>query len=689
MKITTLLIGFIFWTSTFSFAQVEKSGKNNTERLRTPLIEVFTSSTCPPCNGSNVNLHNVLNQYTGRYAMLKYQVNWPGNGDPYYTAEGGIRTTSYYGVNSVPSQRLDGNNTTVSLNGLNNAQNIPAFIELEVDYILDGKSVYAIAKATSTIDITGENLRLYMAIVETETHNNWQTSPNQSNGERVFYQVMKKFMPDAQGIVIGNMTAGNTFVSVQEWEFKGNYRKPNNASNPINHNIEHSVEDFDNLVVVAWIQNYQNKSIKQACNGVEVEEGYVSYGDGANGSVSATVNGEPIEPGAVLEIGDLITFTADPDEGYEVAEWIVNGKPVTKSKSNEITLEYEGNFLFVTASFQVTHFKVTFGIHNNVGNGTLVAFVDEEEIASDDMVYRNSQIVFTAIPDEGYEVMRWRLNGTPVTGNMTTQYVVPSFNGNINVTVEFQTTHIMLQYSSDNDCGILVAKIDNEVVESGELVPRRKRVVFTVTLDPCCEILRWRSNGVVIYQYTNPTYTIQAINRDENITVELMSNQFPVIYSVINDFGSLDAFIAEEEIGSGECIEPESKVVFIATPDEGYLIKEWIYNGEIVPDHTSEEFVIESLYKKAIVTVEFIEDVGIKEHAFSKVRVYPNPFKDEIFIESEFSVANIEIVNVLGQTVKKGKFDGKPINTTNLSSGVYFVIIEGFEGDKTVRKMVK
>ena len=39
--------------------------------------------------------------------------------------------------------------------------------------------------------------------------------------------------------------------------------------------------------------------------------------------------------------------------------------------------------------------------------------------------------------------------------------------------------------------------------------------------------------------------------------------------------------------------------------------------------------------------------------------------------------------------MKKGKFDGNPIDTANLSSGVYFVVVEIVTGSKIVYKMIK
>ena len=233
---------------------------------RTILLEGFTSSTCGPCVQGNTHLKNVLNQNDGLYALIKYQTNWPGNGDPYYTNETGKRC-AFYEVNSVPHIHVDGsayNNGTTLLNNtiLENIQSIPAIMDLKVDYYVENQTVYAKATVNSTIDISGTNLRLYMAIVEKKTIKNYGT-----NGEKEFLQVMKKFMPSADGINLGVLTANIPVNFEQIWEFKGNYRCPVNSYSPINHDIEHSVEDFNNLTIVAWIQNPENKYVIQACNG--------------------------------------------------------------------------------------------------------------------------------------------------------------------------------------------------------------------------------------------------------------------------------------------------------------------------------------------------------------------------------------------------------------------------------------
>ena len=249
----------------------------HTTSPRTILLEGFTASSCAPCVQGNINLKKVLEENEGAYTLIKYQMDFPGLGDPYYTTEAGTRGWFYF-VNNVPTICVDGSafktSTTLLKNSdLINRQIIPAFMALDVNYYVEDKTVYAEAKIMLTEEISTQDLKLYMAIVEKKTFNNVG-----SNGEKEFEQVMKKFMPNAAGIALDTLLTVNTpYVTLQNWEFKGDYRLPDNASHPINHEIEHSVENFDSLTVVAWVQNSSNKTVYQAANGVKTTETSVTY----------------------------------------------------------------------------------------------------------------------------------------------------------------------------------------------------------------------------------------------------------------------------------------------------------------------------------------------------------------------------------------------------------------------------
>ncbi|HRY32607.1 MAG TPA: T9SS type A sorting domain-containing protein [Bacteroidales bacterium] len=231
---------------------------------RLPLHEAFTSSTCAPCVAGNQNLSTIFTNNPNHWTCIKYQMSWPGSGDPYYTAEGGDRRT-YYGVNSVPQLWVDGglgiNTSGYTAAQLNAAYTNPSFVNLTAtSQILWPKSVNMNISINPVADISSSNLVMHVAIFEYVTHNNVG-----GNGETSFNYVMKKMVPDAQGTALSPLTAGQTVTQNLSYTFNGNYRLPANASSPINHAIEHSVEEFSDLGVIVWLQDAATKEVFQSC----------------------------------------------------------------------------------------------------------------------------------------------------------------------------------------------------------------------------------------------------------------------------------------------------------------------------------------------------------------------------------------------------------------------------------------
>ena len=230
---------------------------------RTVLMETFTSSTCGPCVNGNINIGNILAANQGKWACIKYQMSWPGSGDPYYTAEGGVRR-QFYGVNSVPRQEIDGgydgNSSSVTQTDFDAAYNTPAFVAMDAYMIMDTVSHHLTVGVNidPKMDLPND-AKLFIGIVERTTYNNVG-----SNGETEFHWVMKKMIPDANGTAVP-ATSGNPFSKYFNYTFQGNYRLPANAQSPINHATEHSVEEFSDLVAVCWIQNATTKTVYQSC----------------------------------------------------------------------------------------------------------------------------------------------------------------------------------------------------------------------------------------------------------------------------------------------------------------------------------------------------------------------------------------------------------------------------------------
>ena len=75
---------------------------------------------------------------------------------------------------------------------------------------------------------------------------------------------MKKMVPGSSGYGIASLQEGNQVTENFSYTFQGNYILPPDANNPVNHTTQHTVEDFNNLGVIVWIQDDNSKEILQS-----------------------------------------------------------------------------------------------------------------------------------------------------------------------------------------------------------------------------------------------------------------------------------------------------------------------------------------------------------------------------------------------------------------------------------------
>lgn len=204
---------------------------------RIPMIEHFSASTCPPCVAVNNQMGVFCNNNPGRFAYTKYQMNWPGAGDPYYTAEGGVRR-DYYGVSGVPDIYLDGdgtNNTAVNQTVFDQHADEPGYFDVRGSFSVEGNTIHVIADVIPYVDIEA---RVFVAVNEKVTYGNVGT-----NGETEFHHVFMKMLPNGEGSTI-DFTSGE----MQRLEFTQDMSST-------------FVEEMDDLEVAIWVQNYGSKYV--------------------------------------------------------------------------------------------------------------------------------------------------------------------------------------------------------------------------------------------------------------------------------------------------------------------------------------------------------------------------------------------------------------------------------------------
>ena len=93
------------------------------------------------------------------------------------------------------------------------------------------------------------------------------------------------------------------------------------------------------------------------------------------------------------------------------------------------------------------------------------------------------------------------------------------------------------------------------------------------------------------------------------------------------------------------------------------------------------------------VTVWYNDETAVKENYFSQVNLYPNPTNGKLTIDNmDNSVSQVIMMNILGSQVKTINILNQTsidINTSDLTSGVYFVVIKDANNNARAIKVVK
>ena len=223
-----------------------KVASNSTARK--PLLEKFTSSTCNPCAGFNGTVFTpYYTTNSSNINLINYQVNWPGDGDPYYTAETGLRRT-YYQVSGAPTLFIDSKTS---------ASGTTAGLQVEVNAVAATPGFFAVSATknlvgtTMNIDITTTpylfgQYRLFAVVVEKQTEGNTST-----NGETSFKNVMMKMVPDATGTII-NCTVDTAITTNLSVDLTGTF-----------------IEDYNDLEVIVFVQDYTTKDIMNSATATQ------------------------------------------------------------------------------------------------------------------------------------------------------------------------------------------------------------------------------------------------------------------------------------------------------------------------------------------------------------------------------------------------------------------------------------
>jgi|GEM_PF-2004064 len=218
---------------------------------RTVLLEEFTSVTCKPCTTATPIINKVVRDNGGRVLSIRYHMNFPVEGDPWYEANVLQNTgrAQYYNVLGLPYGRLDGaTNVAVTSEGdvfdkVDDRLSQESPIGLEVSQVKEGNTFKVTVKATSGNQDLSGNYRLHVLALEAHIHDE-RFQGGKWNNEKDFEDVMRTMITGVDG-------AEFTIDADDERTFNFEY-EPGADWQP------------DQMYVVAFVQNDITQQIAQA-----------------------------------------------------------------------------------------------------------------------------------------------------------------------------------------------------------------------------------------------------------------------------------------------------------------------------------------------------------------------------------------------------------------------------------------
>ncbi len=226
------------------------------ERMRNVLLEHFTNMSDNLSSSANTLVNAISSGKKGDMINIQYHTNFPGP-DPFYDYNPGDASARilFYGLMRAPYTFLDGGTkkdfaniydddiAKIDNNDITKRSLINSKFAISLDPVISGGILSIKGQITALEDINADNLALFLAVTEKENKDNYTGA----QGEKIFYNVFRKFVPDAGGIIMKNSWTKGEVVSIAEKTWP----------------VEKILRASD-IEIVAFLQNAVTKEIYQA-----------------------------------------------------------------------------------------------------------------------------------------------------------------------------------------------------------------------------------------------------------------------------------------------------------------------------------------------------------------------------------------------------------------------------------------
>ena len=484
-----------------------------------------------------------------------------------------------------------------------------------------------------------------------------------------------------EGSTLTFTAAPDQDYSVQEWRVNGKVLK------------EDGIKVTDSTLTIANVEKDYTVTVQFKKSGSDT-----TIAAGANGKIVSAVAGKVdqianIETGFVLASGATVDVTAQPDTGYKVGCWKVNGKVVDGQTGNTYTYtaDENGTGAAITVQFVQIDYAVSWSAVNGTVKAEDTSGTEYEGNKAD--IRGGSQVTFSATPKEAYKVSCWKVNGEAVDGENgdTFTFTVPSGAKEIPEVASYKVEAVCekdqftLTYAQPSN-GTLTARGAAGEVASGDKVNGDEKYTFTVKPDADYIVESWKVDGQVIDSHST-SYEV-TVKKNTEVSVRLVPASYKVTYKVNNEQGKLLVGKDTEEKTDGEISAAYgTSIKFTAVSNKFCHIKGWKLDGTEVTD-TTEGISISA--DGSELTLSEVKKEHSVEAIFDAATMYEVSY--EVDETSEGAASNAGTLNAkAGNTDLKLKKDqtttvegGKTLTFTAVPESANFMVAGWYVNGKKV-----
>lgn len=378
-----------------------------------------------------------------------------------------------------------------------------------------------------------------------------------------------------------------TGYRVQEWKVNGAVQQDNGL------NIT------ANTLTLSNITEAKNVTVQFMQVGSKV-----TAAAGSNGSItSGKVADKDVEytGGFTLAENAQATFTAQPDTGYEVDQWLVNG---SNAQSGGTTFNYTAASGNTGAAITVIFRQIEYQVKWTAEHGTVTVSGHTGESAT---IRGGEELSFTASPADGYTLIDWKVNGERQDSNATPfQWTVPN-GAAMSPAV---STFVIEPVFSRGTYAVTITQPDHASITANKqnlnAVTGGEEVTFTAAPVDGYILIGWTVNGTT----TNTralTHKVE-VNEVTTVTAVIVPSHYAITYQADNSANGTVSVEGHTEnpvsVAYGE------NITFKAEPKNYYHVAGWKVDDTMQPNSANKDtFTLENVTATQTVTAVFGEAV--------------------------------------------------------------------------------